>query len=122
LLAFPGVFRGALDSGAQVINEEMKVAAAMTLAAIVIEPAPERILPDPLNKSVGFRIGEAVAAARKSGCVGCVGTEGYRLPAKTPLTGYGLESGSALRVTRVVSIRCRPRDAGRSRNLRAVVS
>jgi malate dehydrogenase (oxaloacetate-decarboxylating) len=68
LLAFPGVFRGALDSGAQVINEEMKVAAAMTLAAIVIEPAPERILPDPLNKSVGFRIGEAVAAAaRKSG-------------------------------------------------------
>jgi malate dehydrogenase (oxaloacetate-decarboxylating) len=68
VLAFPGVFRGALDSGAQVINEEMKVAAAMTLAAIVIEPVRERILPDPLDKSVGFRIGEAVAAAaRKSG-------------------------------------------------------
>jgi malic enzyme len=46
----------------------MKVAAAMTLAAIIIEPVPERILPDPLDKSVGFRIGEAVAAAaRKSG-------------------------------------------------------
>jgi malate dehydrogenase (oxaloacetate-decarboxylating) len=68
VLAFPGVFRGALDSGAQIINEEMKVAAAKTLASIVIEPVPERILPDPLDKSVGFRIGEAVAeAARKSG-------------------------------------------------------
>ncbi|HSD11401.1 MAG TPA: NADP-dependent malic enzyme [Candidatus Binatia bacterium] len=68
VLAFPGVFRGALDAGAQVINEEMKIAAARTLASIVIEPVPERILPDPLDKSVGFRIGEAVAeAARKSG-------------------------------------------------------
>jgi malate dehydrogenase (oxaloacetate-decarboxylating) len=68
VLAFPGVFRGALDAGAQVIDEEMKVAAAQTLASIVIEPVPERILPDPLDKSVGFRIGEAVAAAaRKSG-------------------------------------------------------
>jgi malate dehydrogenase (oxaloacetate-decarboxylating) len=68
VLAFPGVFRGALDSGAKVVNEEMKVAAARTLAAIVIEPAPERILPDPLDKSVAYRIGEAVAdAARSSG-------------------------------------------------------
>jgi len=68
VLAFPGVFRGALDAGAKVINEEMKVAAAQTLAAIVIEPVPERILPDPLDKSVGFRIGEAVAkAAKESG-------------------------------------------------------
>jgi malate dehydrogenase (oxaloacetate-decarboxylating) len=46
----------------------MKVAAARTLADIVIEPVPERILPDPLDKAVGVRIGEAVAgAARKSG-------------------------------------------------------
>jgi malate dehydrogenase (oxaloacetate-decarboxylating) len=68
VLAFPGVFRGALDAGAKVINEEMKVAAARTLADIVIEPVPERILPDPLDKAVGVRIGEAVAAAaRKSG-------------------------------------------------------
>jgi malate dehydrogenase (oxaloacetate-decarboxylating) len=68
VLAFPGVFRGALDAGAKVINEEMKVAAARTLAEIVIEPVPERILPDPLDRTVGARIGEAVAAAaRKSG-------------------------------------------------------
>jgi hypothetical protein len=57
-----------IDAGAKVINEEMKVAAARTLAEIVIEPVPERILPDPLDKTVGVRIGEAVAAAaRKSG-------------------------------------------------------
>jgi malate dehydrogenase (oxaloacetate-decarboxylating) len=68
VLAFPGVFRGALDASAKVINEEMKIAAAQTLAAIVIEPVPERILPDPLDKRVGFAIGEAVAdAARRSG-------------------------------------------------------
>ncbi|GIW43470.1 MAG: malate dehydrogenase [Candidatus Binatia bacterium] len=68
VLAFPGVFRGALDAKAKVINEEMKVAAAQALAAIVLEPTPERILPDPLDKSVAFRVGEAVAeAARRSG-------------------------------------------------------
>jgi malate dehydrogenase (oxaloacetate-decarboxylating) len=66
VLAFPGVFRGALDAGAEVINEEMKIAAAQTLASIVIEPVPERILPDPLDKSVGLRIGEAVAAAARA--------------------------------------------------------
>jgi malate dehydrogenase (oxaloacetate-decarboxylating) len=65
VLAFPGVFRGALDAGAKVINEEMKVAAAQTLASIVIEPVPERILPDPLDKTVAIRIGDAVAAAAR---------------------------------------------------------
>ena len=65
VLAFPGVFRGALDAGAKLINEEMKVAAAQTLASIVIEPVPERILPDPFDKTVGIRIGEAVAAAAR---------------------------------------------------------
>ncbi|MEA2625329.1 MAG: hypothetical protein QOD06_1374 [Candidatus Binatota bacterium] len=61
VLAFPGIFRGALDSGATAINDEMKVTAARTLAEIVIEPVPERILPDPLDKQVAYRIGEAVA-------------------------------------------------------------
>jgi malate dehydrogenase (oxaloacetate-decarboxylating) len=68
VLAFPGVFRGALDAGATRIDESMKVAAARTLAEIVVEPTPERILPDPLDKSVAPRVGEAVAlAARASG-------------------------------------------------------
>jgi len=68
VLAFPGVFRGALDARATVINEEMKVAAAQALAEIVLEPTPERVLPNPLAKSVAYRVAEAVAeAAQKTG-------------------------------------------------------
>jgi malate dehydrogenase (oxaloacetate-decarboxylating) len=68
VLAFPGVFRGALDATATVINADMKVAAAQALAGALPEPTPERILPDPLDKRIAYRIGEAVAtAARRSG-------------------------------------------------------
>jgi malate dehydrogenase (oxaloacetate-decarboxylating) len=68
VLAFPGVFRGALDAAARAVNEDMKIAAAEALAAYVIEPTPQRILPDPLDKQVALRIGRAVAtAARDSG-------------------------------------------------------
>jgi len=46
----------------------MKLAAAQALASYVIEPSPERILPDPLDKKVAPQIGAAVAqAARRSG-------------------------------------------------------
>jgi malate dehydrogenase (oxaloacetate-decarboxylating) len=46
----------------------MKVSAAVALANLVIEPVPERILPDPLDKQVAFKVGEAVAeAARRTG-------------------------------------------------------
>jgi malate dehydrogenase (oxaloacetate-decarboxylating) len=65
VLAFPGVFRGALDAGARVVNEDMKIAAAEALAAYIIEPTPERILPDPLDKQVARRIGRAVAVAAR---------------------------------------------------------
>jgi malate dehydrogenase (oxaloacetate-decarboxylating) len=65
VLAFPGVFRGALDAAATVINEDMKAAASEALAAAVIEPTPERILPDPLDKALAYRIGDAVAAAAR---------------------------------------------------------
>jgi malate dehydrogenase (oxaloacetate-decarboxylating) len=68
VLAFPGVFRGALDVRAKVVNEDMKIAAAEALANYVIEPTPERIIPDALDKEVGRRVGVAVAkAARDSG-------------------------------------------------------
>ena len=68
VLAFPGIFRGALDAGATVINDEMKVTAAEALASMVLEPTPERVLPDPLDKRNGYKIGEAVAeAARRTG-------------------------------------------------------
>jgi malate dehydrogenase (oxaloacetate-decarboxylating) len=63
VLAFPGVFRGALDAGATIINEEMKIAAAFALADYVREPTPERVLPDPLDIEVAARVGQAVAQA-----------------------------------------------------------
>jgi malate dehydrogenase (oxaloacetate-decarboxylating) len=63
VLAFPGVFRGALDVGASVINDLMKIRAAFALADYVLKPTPERILPDPLDKAVAYRVGEAVARA-----------------------------------------------------------
>jgi malate dehydrogenase (oxaloacetate-decarboxylating) len=68
VLAFPGVFRGALDAGATRISDAMKIEAARALAAYVKDPAPDRILPDPLDHGVAPFVGEAVArAARDSG-------------------------------------------------------
>ena len=70
LLAFPGVFRGALDCRASDINEEMKIAAAEALASVIddSELSREYILPDVFDKRVVEKISEAViAAARASG-------------------------------------------------------
>lgn len=70
VLAFPGIFRGALDVRASDINEEMKVAAAYAIASLVTEEElnPDYIIPSALNKSVGAVVAEAVAkAARDSG-------------------------------------------------------
>ena len=67
VLAFPGIFRGALDAGAEAINGAMKIAAAHALADAVAEPLAERILPQPLDRSVAPLIAEAVRrAATKS--------------------------------------------------------
>ncbi|MEM1282262.1 MAG: NADP-dependent malic enzyme [Chlamydiota bacterium] len=67
VLAFPGVFRGALDAKAKRITSGMKIAAAYALADSVEHPNPEHILPNPLDKSVAPKIAEAVknAAARE---------------------------------------------------------
>lgn len=51
-LAFPGIFRGALDVCATRISDEMKVAAAHALAAFVKRPQKDRILPQVLNRHV----------------------------------------------------------------------
>ncbi len=70
VLAFPGIFRGALDAGATEINEAMQMAAAQAIAGYVKdeELTEERILPDPLDKGVAGAVAKAVAeAARKSG-------------------------------------------------------
>ena len=66
VLAFPGIFRGALDVGARVIDGAMKVAAAHALADAVVDPLPEWILPQPMDRSVAPLIAEAVRRAANS--------------------------------------------------------
>jgi malate dehydrogenase (oxaloacetate-decarboxylating) len=68
-LAFPGIFRGALDVQATRISDEMKVAAAHALADYVKRPRRDRILPAILNRRVITTVAQAVCeAARSSGC------------------------------------------------------
>ncbi len=71
VLAFPGIFRGALDARASRITEGMKIAAARAIAALVsdAELGPERILPSALDPRVAPAVAAAViAAAREEGC------------------------------------------------------
>jgi malate dehydrogenase (oxaloacetate-decarboxylating) len=64
VLAFPGVFRGALDAGARRITERMKVAAAEAIFSVASDDlAPDRIVPSPLDPRVGPAVAQAVAAA-----------------------------------------------------------
>jgi malate dehydrogenase (oxaloacetate-decarboxylating) len=65
VLAFPGIFRGALDSGATRIHDDMKLEAARALAEYVKNPNAEKILPDPLDRAVAPLVGKAVAEAAK---------------------------------------------------------
>ncbi len=70
VLAFPGIFRGALDVRASDINDEMKVAAAYAIASLVSEEElnPEYIIPNAFDPRVGKTVAEAVkAAAIKTG-------------------------------------------------------
>ena len=70
VLAFPGIFRGALDCRARDINEEMKLAAAKAIASLVSDSklSPEYILPMAFDERVGPSVAAAVAkAARESG-------------------------------------------------------
>ncbi|MBQ7134246.1 MAG: NADP-dependent malic enzyme [Ruminococcus sp.] len=67
VLAFPGIFRGALDCRAKEINEEMKVAATYAIASLVKDDELdcEYILPDPLDKRIGVEVAKAVVKAAK---------------------------------------------------------
>ncbi len=70
VLAFPGIFRGALDARASDINDEMKFAAAYALAGMVkdAELSCDNILPQAFDEGVGETVAEAVReAAAKSG-------------------------------------------------------
>lgn len=59
-LVFPGIFRGALDAEIPQITEEMKLAAAEALAALVQTPTPEKIIPGPFDPGVAEAVAEAV--------------------------------------------------------------
>jgi len=70
VLAFPGIFRGALDCRASEINEDMKAAASYAIASLVSDDElnDEYILPKAFDRRVGKAVAEAVMeAARKSG-------------------------------------------------------
>ena len=70
VLAFPGIFRGALDVRASDINDEMKIAAAEAIASVIPESelTPDYIIPDSFNPHVKDAVAEAVkAAARRTG-------------------------------------------------------
>ncbi|WIF96176.1 malic enzyme-like NAD(P)-binding protein [Caminicella sporogenes] len=70
VLAFPGIFRGALDVRASDINEEMKIAAAYAIANTISddELTVDNILPKPFDKRVVKNVAEAVKnAAKKTG-------------------------------------------------------
>lgn len=69
VLAFPGIFRGALDCRASCINEEMKVAATRALSDLVGDAlSPKCIIPDPLDPRCARAVADAVIqAARQTG-------------------------------------------------------
>lgn len=68
VLAFPGIFRGALDVRARDINDEMKIAAADAIAALVPEEklAPDFVIPSPFDEGVAEVVAGAVAAAARA--------------------------------------------------------
>ena len=65
MLAFPGVFKGALEVRARTINEEMKLAAAQAIAAVIPQDElhPDYIIPSVFNRKVAENVAEAVANA-----------------------------------------------------------
>lgn len=67
VLAFPGIFRGALDVRASDINEEMKMAASYAIASLVSEEelSADYILPKAFDKRIGKTVASAVAQAAK---------------------------------------------------------
>lgn len=68
VLAFPGIFRGALDVRAKEINEEMKIAAAYAIADMIQEKDlnEDNVIPYALDKSVASNVAEAIKKAAKT--------------------------------------------------------
>ncbi len=60
VLVFPGIFRGAIESGARDITENMKLAAAQGLADLVETPTPDKIIPSPFESGVAEAVAKSV--------------------------------------------------------------
>lgn len=71
VLAFPGIFRGALDARAKTINHEMKKAAAQAIADMVLEEdlADDYVIPDAMNHEVAQNVAKYVRIAAKETCI-----------------------------------------------------
>lgn len=63
VLAFPGIFRGALDSSAPQITEAMKLAAARAIAGLVEEPTADEIVPSVFAEGVAAAVARALVGA-----------------------------------------------------------
>ncbi len=64
VLAFPGIFKGAMQAGSRMITDRMKVAAAEAIAAVAAEDlSPDHIVPSPLDPRVAPEVTAAVAKA-----------------------------------------------------------
>jgi malate dehydrogenase (oxaloacetate-decarboxylating) len=59
-LAFPGIFRGALDNRVRKITDAMKIRAAHNLAALVRQPTAGKIVPGPFEKNIASAVAKAI--------------------------------------------------------------
>ena len=66
VLAFPGIFKGALEIKANKVTEEMKLSAAEALASLISNPTPDKIIPDPFDKRVVEAVSKAVKLSFKN--------------------------------------------------------
>ncbi|SDI38022.1 NAD(P)-dependent malic enzyme [Alteribacillus bidgolensis] len=85
VLAFPGIFRGALDVHATEINEEMKLAAAYTIASLIPEEelSEEYVIPGPFDPRVAPNVAAAVAQEAIATGVARREVEPYKVKEKT---------------------------------------
>ena len=65
VLVYPGIFKGAIESRTSKITEEMKIAVAEALAAVVKKPTAEEIIPDIFNKKVVLAVSNAIKKLAK---------------------------------------------------------
>ena len=85
VLAFPGIFRGALDVRATRINEKMKVAAAEAIASLITEDElhEDYVIPGPFDKRVAPIVAKSVAKAAMETGVARINVDPEEIAEKT---------------------------------------